>query len=120
MRVLVVPHKRYCIAQTLLAFLERCRVLAVPSHVREAHEGGVDSASMSAKKIASIVARMQSELRPPRVAEGFDEVLLVGGADSEAGLADQLQGGQLGDGDEAVVLARVHALACGEERSTFE
>ena len=45
------------------------RVLA-----RTAHEGGVDSQSMSAAKMRSIVARMQSDLRPPQLAEGFHEI----------------------------------------------
>ena len=42
---------------------------------RGVHEGGVDVESMSKAKIASIVKRMQSELRPPQLSEGFDEVL---------------------------------------------
>ena len=42
---------------------------------RGPHEGGVDSESMSPRKIASIVARMHDDLRPPSCDEGFDEVL---------------------------------------------
>ena len=42
---------------------------------RGAHEGGVDVENMSVSKITSIVKRMQSELRPPQLSEGFDEVL---------------------------------------------
>ena len=42
-----------------------------------AHEGGVDALNMDEPKIASIIARMQGDLRLPDIAEGFDEVLCV-------------------------------------------
>lgn len=41
---------------------------------RPLHEGGVDSQHMTQKKVESIVSRMQKDLRPPTVAEGFHEV----------------------------------------------
>ena len=41
---------------------------------RPPHEGNVDSKSMSEAKLRSIVARMQSDLRPPQLEEGFDEI----------------------------------------------
>mmetsp|Transcript_38441 Transcript_38441/g.63701 ORF Transcript_38441/g.63701 Transcript_38441/m.63701 type:complete len:199 (-) Transcript_38441:322-918(-) len=55
--------------------------LDVPQHEalrrvlgRLTHEGGVDSDSMSERKIRSIIARMYNDLCPPQLVEGFDEV----------------------------------------------
>lgn len=75
------------------------RVLA-----RGTHEGGVDVQSMSEAKIASIVQRMQGDLRLPALSEGFGEVLHL-----ERGRA----------GMEAV-LARVWALSSGEVEDDAE
>ena len=65
---------------------------------RGAHEGGVDTAKMSKSKIASIVMRMQGDLRLPQTSEGFDEVLHVTPGDEQR---------------RAEVLARIWALAEG-------
>ena len=43
--------------------------------VRPAHEGGVDSQSMGPGKLKDIVQSMRCKLRPPRVEEGFSEVI---------------------------------------------
>ena len=69
------------------------RVLARP-----AHEGGVDSGSMAAAKLRSIVARMDDAFSPPQATEGFDEVIVC--------RANEPDGTQL-------ALARVHALSIG-------
>ena len=45
---------------------------------RGPHEGRVDSLSMSDDEIARIVARMYRSLKPPKLYEGFDEILTVG------------------------------------------
>jgi hypothetical protein len=73
----------------------RSRVLA-----RGLHEGGVDALSMSEQKIASIIARMDDELRRPLAAEGFDEVLTV----EPAGAQDAGE-------QHAAALARIWAAA---------
>lgn len=73
----------------------RRRVLA-----RGLHEGGVDALSMSEQKIASIIARMDDELRLPLAAEGFDEVLTV----EPAGAQDAGE-------EHAAALARIWAAA---------
>ena len=73
----------------------RRRVLA-----RGLHEGGVDALSMSEQKIASIIARMDDELRLPLAAEGFDEVLTV----EPAGAQDAGE-------QHAAALARIWAAA---------
>lgn len=73
---------------------------------RGVHEGGVDTDSMSREKIASIVSRMQDDLRPPDLSEGFDEVLRVDADDS---------GSQHGS---SAVLQRIWALADGNDDPT--
>ena len=45
---------------------------------RSSHEGGVDAESMSRTKLRSIVGFMQESLSPPRLEEGFEEVLMAG------------------------------------------
>lgn len=71
---------------------------------RGAHEGGVDTLSMSDQKIAGIVARMQDDLRPPSTAEGFDEVLRLSAEESN-GLS------------HTAIVDRVLALAGGTSAS---
>ena len=66
------PDRRVAVYLPIVPAEARRRVLG-----REAHEGGVDSASMSKSKITSIVARMNEELQHPRMIEGFDEVLQI-------------------------------------------
>ena len=72
---------------------------------RGVHEGGVDVESMSTAKIASIIARMQSDLREPELSEGFDEVLRVEGDGLEGSSSKARQ----------AVLERIWALAGGGE-----
>ena len=66
------PDLRFAVYLPVLRAEARRRVLA-----RGVHEGGDDALSMSEQKIASIIARMDDELRLPLAAEGFDEVLTV-------------------------------------------
>ena len=77
------------------------RVLA-----RVAHEGGVDAESMSEEKLSSIVERMQRDLRPPHVSEGFDAVLRLDPTGPRA-----LRGGDVGNA--AAILGHVYGLASG-------
>ena len=66
---------------------------------RGPHEGGVDAMSMGERKISSIVARMDGDLRLPALSEGFDEILHVPPGDEED--------------CRMLVLARIWALAQG-------
>lgn len=66
------PTRRMAVYLPLSEEDARERVLG-----RGAHEGGVDTDSMSEEKIAEIVGRMHSSMRPPAKLEGFDERLLV-------------------------------------------
>lgn len=80
-------------------------LLPVPPHEalqrvlsRGTHEGGVDSQSMTTGKIASIIARMHTDLCLPDLSEGFDEVLRVHAKGSS----------------QASVLERIRSLATGD------